>query len=173
MLALRRPCLRPTRQRRTIPESVPLRTWSCSPGLIRVALAAAGLLAESTLIPAPLASQSSDSGTVAFLVQDGLRYTEQRRFSEAINALEEAWERDPSNPIVAEHLALAYLYERIPPGAEALEKAQELMRFSLHVMRLILPSGSVIFCGLPLESKVSVVGFEGKSLTVLCEEEKS
>ncbi len=107
------------------------RSWLWPPESICVALAAAGLVAGTTLAPAPLVSQSSDSRTVAFLVQDGLRYTEQRRFSEAINVLEEAWERDPSSPIVAEHLALAYLYERIPPGAEALEKAQELMRFSL------------------------------------------
>ncbi len=108
------------------------RAWWSSPGLIRIALAAAGLLAGSTLAPAPLVSQSSDYGVLAFLVQDGLRYTEQRRYSDAINVLEEAWERDPSNPIVAEHLALAYLYERIPPAAEALTKALELMRFSLE-----------------------------------------
>ena len=92
---------------------------------------AALLVATPIMTPAPLLSQASGPGTVAFLVQDGLRYTEQRRFSDAINVLEEAWERDPSNPIVAEHLALAYLYERIPPDAEALTKARELMKFSL------------------------------------------
>jgi hypothetical protein len=108
------------------------RSWWSPPKLIRAALAAAGLLAGSTLAPAPLMSQSSGSGALAFLVQDGLQYTEQRRYSDAINVLEEAWERDPSNPIVAEHLALAYLYEKIPPTAEALMKAQELMRFSLE-----------------------------------------
>jgi hypothetical protein len=104
----------------------------CSSGLIRLALAAAGLLAGFTLAPASLVSQSSDSRTVAFLVQDGLRYTEQRRYGDAINVLEEAWERDPSHTIVAEHLALAYLYEQLPPGAEALTRARRLMRFSLE-----------------------------------------
>lgn len=93
---------------------------------------AALLAAASIFVPAPLASQSTETGALPFLVQDGLRYTEQRRYSDAINVLEEAWERDPSNPIVAEHLALAYLYERIPPGAEGLAKARDLMRFSLE-----------------------------------------
>ncbi len=53
-------------------------------------------------------------------------------YSDAINVLEEAWEQDPSNPIVAEHLALAYLYERIPPAGEALARARKLMRFALE-----------------------------------------
>ncbi len=127
MRALKRPCLRPAGQSRAILEAVRSR-----PGSIRGAVAAAGLLAAAALAPAPLVSQSSDVGTVAFLVQDGLRYTEQRRYSDAINALEEAWELDPTNPIVAEHLALAYLYERIPPSVEALTRARGLMRFALE-----------------------------------------
>ncbi len=118
-------------RRRMIRESMPTSSWLWS-GQFRVALAAAGLLAGSVLVSAPLVSQSPDSGTVAFLVQDGLRYAEQGRYSDAINVLEEAWERDPSNPIVAEHLALAYLYERIPPAAEASNRARVLMRFALE-----------------------------------------
>lgn len=97
-----------------------------------LAMGAALLGSAQIFAPLPLLSQPAESRTVAFLVQDGLRYTEERRYADAINVLEEAWERDPSNPIVAEHLALAYLYERIPPGAEALAKAEGLMRFSLE-----------------------------------------
>jgi hypothetical protein len=94
--------------------------------------ALAALLASAAIFaPAPLESQSPESRTLPFMVQDGLSYAEQRRWGDAINVLEEAWERDPSNPIVAEHLALAYLYERIPPDAEALSKAEGLMRSSL------------------------------------------
>ena len=94
--------------------------------------AAAGILTLAGFCAAPLAGQSTGSGALPFLVQDGLRHVEQRRYSDAINSLEEAWERDPSNPVVAEHLALAYLYERVPPTSETLTKAAELMKFSLE-----------------------------------------
>jgi hypothetical protein len=75
--------------------------------------ALAALLASAAIFaPAPLESQSPESRTLPFMVQDGLSYAEQRRWGDAINVL-------------------AYLYERIPPDAEALSKAEGLMRSSL------------------------------------------
>jgi tetratricopeptide (TPR) repeat protein len=65
-------------------------------------------------------------------VQEGLAHCEAGRYREAINALEEAWELDRSNPTVAEYLALAYLYEEHPPALAAFNRAEELMRISLE-----------------------------------------
>ncbi|MCP4200824.1 MAG: hypothetical protein GY769_02685, partial [bacterium] len=48
--------------------------------LVLTRLLTAVLFAGFVLVPAPLAGQPPASGTVAFLVQDGLRYVEQRRY---------------------------------------------------------------------------------------------
>lgn len=65
-------------------------------------------------------------------MQKGLRQSEAGQYREAINTLEEAWELDSSNPVVAEHLALSYLNEEYPPGEAALRSARWLLRFSLE-----------------------------------------
>ncbi len=105
---------------------------SREPAWARLFRLAAGVLVGALCVSLPSTGQTSVSGHLGFLIQRGLGHTEERRYSKAINALEEAWEQDPSNPIVAEHLALSYLYEKIPPGADALSKARKLMRFSLE-----------------------------------------
>jgi hypothetical protein len=76
--------------------------------------------------------QDPRSGVAVRLVQSGVRHSEEGRYRQAINDLEEAWEFDSSNVTVAEHLALSYLYEIHPPPAEAFSKAEKLMRYALE-----------------------------------------
>jgi hypothetical protein len=50
------------------------------------------------------------SGLYAELISKGIAALEGTSYNEAINLLEEAWEKDKTNPIVAEYLAMGYLY---------------------------------------------------------------
>lgn len=53
---------------------------------------------------------SQNSGRFAELTGKGIGYLDQGRFNDALNALEEVWEQDQSDSLVAENLAMAYLY---------------------------------------------------------------
>ncbi len=51
-----------------------------------------------------------NTGRFADLTGKGMAYLDQGRFNDALNALEQVWEQDQSDPAVAENLAMAYLY---------------------------------------------------------------
>ena len=55
-------------------------------------------------------ASAQEPGRLAALTARGIAALEQERFTEALNALEEVWEQDQSDPAVAENLAMAYLY---------------------------------------------------------------
>ena len=65
-------------------------------------------------IVAPLVLASclcaQSAGRFAELTAKGIAYLDQGKFNEALNALEEVWEQDQSDVVVAENLAMAYLY---------------------------------------------------------------
>lgn len=100
-------------------RGLPLVRWSC-------------LLLSAVLANGPLCSYAEELGPSGPLAQKGIRHAEAGRYRQAINALEDAWDLDPTDPAVAQHLALSYLYERHPPSADALKKAENLMRFALE-----------------------------------------
>jgi tetratricopeptide (TPR) repeat protein len=62
----------------------------------------------------------------AELTAKGIAYLDQGKFNEALNALEEVWERDQSDVAVAENLAMAYLY-----ADHNLSKAKELAEHAI------------------------------------------
>ncbi len=53
---------------------------------------------------------AQNTGRFAALTSKGIELIDKGRYNEAINALEEVWELDQSDPAVAENLGLAYLY---------------------------------------------------------------
>jgi hypothetical protein len=53
---------------------------------------------------------AQNTGRLAELTAKGIACIDQGRFNDALNALEEVWEQDQSDPAVAENLAMAYLY---------------------------------------------------------------
>jgi hypothetical protein len=60
-------------------------------------------------------------GRLAELTAKGIADLEQGKYTAALNALEEVWEQDQSDPAVAENLAMAYLYaEKDAPKARSL-----------------------------------------------------
>lgn len=69
---------------------------------------------------------SQTSGRFAELTAKGIASVDQGRFNEALNALEEVWEQDQSDPAVAENLAMAYLY-----ADHDLPKARNLAEWSI------------------------------------------
>lgn len=64
-------------------------------------------LAAALLAAAAIAQ---NTGRFADLTAKGLELFERGRYDESINALEEVWEQDQSDSVVAEHLAMGYLY---------------------------------------------------------------
>ena len=75
---------------------------------------------------------TSQPAEVTRLLQQGLRHLQYERYSAAINSLEEAWELDGADPMIAQNLAFAILNEHRPPTGAALSEAEALMRFSLE-----------------------------------------
>lgn len=53
---------------------------------------------------------AQNGGRFSELTAKGIANIDQGRFNDALNALEEVWEQDQSDPVVAENLAMAYLY---------------------------------------------------------------
>lgn len=53
---------------------------------------------------------AQNTGRFAALTSKGIELIDKGRYNEAVNALEEVWEQDQSDPAVAENLGLAYLY---------------------------------------------------------------
>jgi hypothetical protein len=53
---------------------------------------------------------AQNTGRFTELTAKGIGYIDQGRFNDALNVLEEVWEQDQSDPVVAENLAMAYLY---------------------------------------------------------------
>jgi hypothetical protein len=51
-----------------------------------------------------------NTGRLSALTAKGIADLDQGRYNNALNALEEVWEQDQSDPAVAENLAMAYLY---------------------------------------------------------------
>ena len=51
-----------------------------------------------------------NTGRFAEQTAQGIQLVERSRYNQAINVLEEIWEQDRSNPVVAENLGIAYLY---------------------------------------------------------------
>jgi hypothetical protein len=70
---------------------------------------------------------AQNTGRLFELTAKGIAEIDQGRFNEALNALEEVWEQDQSNPVVAENLAMAYLY-----ADHDLEKAKALAERSIQ-----------------------------------------
>jgi tetratricopeptide (TPR) repeat protein len=63
-----------------------------------------------TLLAVAFSVFAQNTGRFSELTAKGIAYIDQGRFNDALNALEEVWERDQSDPKVAENLAMAYLY---------------------------------------------------------------
>jgi hypothetical protein len=63
----------------------------------------------------------------AELIANGLSFIDKGRFTDAVNALEEAWEQSPNDPTVAENLAMGYLY-----ADRDYEKALKLATFAIE-----------------------------------------
>jgi tetratricopeptide (TPR) repeat protein len=57
-----------------------------------------------------LTISAQNNGRYAELSAKGIAYLDQGRFNEALNAFEEIWEQDQTDPTIAENLAMAYLY---------------------------------------------------------------
>jgi hypothetical protein len=57
-----------------------------------------------------LCGLAQNTGRFAELTAKGIACIDQGKFNDALNALEEVWEQDQSDPAVAENLAMAYLY---------------------------------------------------------------
>ena len=53
---------------------------------------------------------AQNTGRLAELTAKGIAYLDQGKFNDAVNALEQVWEQDQSDPAVAENLGMAYLY---------------------------------------------------------------
>jgi tetratricopeptide (TPR) repeat protein len=53
---------------------------------------------------------SHNAGSLSQLTAKGTADLDQGRYNAALNALEEVWEQDQSDPSVSENLAMAYLY---------------------------------------------------------------
>jgi tetratricopeptide (TPR) repeat protein len=56
------------------------------------------------------AMSAQSAGRLAELTAKGIAYLDQGKFNDAVNALEQVWEQDQSDPAVAENLGMAYLY---------------------------------------------------------------
>jgi hypothetical protein len=69
-----------------------------------------------------------NTGRFASLTEKALEAIEKGQFNLAVNLLEEVWEADQSDPVVAEHLGLAYLYADRNPN-----KAKELMEAAIKL----------------------------------------
>jgi hypothetical protein len=69
---------------------------------------------------------AQNTGRFAALTSKGLDAIEKGRFNDAINALEEIWEQDQSDPVIAENLGIAYLY-----ADHDVKKAQAYMEASI------------------------------------------
>jgi len=60
------------------------------------------------LLVLPVLSQNT--GRLSELTAKGIANLDQGHYNDALNALEEVWDQDQSDPSVAENLAMAYLY---------------------------------------------------------------
>lgn len=80
------------------------------------------------LVPASILSLfAQNTGRFADLTAKGIGYLDQGRFNDAVNALEQVWELDQSDPAVAENLAMGYLY-----ADHDFEKAKALAERSIQ-----------------------------------------
>jgi len=68
------------------------------------------------------------AGKFAELKTKGVALLEKGRYNEAINSLEEVWEHDQSDPVVAEYLAMGHLYSD--------QDAQGYLRFAEVSLKL-------------------------------------
>jgi hypothetical protein len=82
------------------------------------------LIVGLTLAAAPAGAQPE---RLDRLVARGIQAVDEGRYIDAINALEEAWDRGRQTPLIRENLALAHLY-----GEKSFGKAEQLMRESLE-----------------------------------------
>ena len=64
----------------------------------------------AALLAVALALLAQNTGRLAELTAKGIAYLDQGKFNDAVNALEQVWEQDQSDPAVAENLGMAYLY---------------------------------------------------------------
>jgi hypothetical protein len=62
------------------------------------------------VLSAPLPVAAQNTGVFAARISKGIGLIDKGRFNDAINVLEEVWEQDQSDPLVAENLGIAYLY---------------------------------------------------------------
>lgn len=57
-----------------------------------------------------LSAQPQTANRFVELTGKGIAFLEKGKYNEAVNALEEVWEHDQSDPVVAQYLAMGYLY---------------------------------------------------------------
>ena len=81
----------------------------------------------AALLAAALCAFGQQNARLSDLKSKGIAFIDQGRFNDALNALQEVWEQDQSDPATAENLAMAYLY-----ADHDFEKAKELAEHSIQ-----------------------------------------
>lgn len=111
-----------------------------------------GRLLVVIFVALPAFSQSK--ARVLELLEKGVALLEDGQYNKAVNLLEEAWEGDPTDPAIAENLAIGYLYadKEVGKAGPLVEKAIALggrasfLMDHLHEKLQILASDTADYC---------------------------